>query len=170
MPTRSLNQRLSQIPAVSRGREIVGILVLALALFIGLSLFSLLFGSGKLMGPAGARLGLVVYAGLGIAGYVVAWALVMLAARLWTGKSVGLLKLENAGYLGLMISAAVLLHTALGAYRLDGHSPGGIVGEYLGHVLDEVQARPRYLVDERVNFPDSNDRAPHEPATAERER
>jgi S-DNA-T family DNA segregation ATPase FtsK/SpoIIIE len=135
MASRSLNQRLSQVPAVSRGREILGILVLALALFIGLSLFSLLFGSGKLMGPAGARLGLVVYAGLGIAGYVVAWAMVMVAARLWTGKPVGLLKLENVGYLGLMLSAAVLLHTAIGAYRLQGHSPGGAVGEYTGELL-----------------------------------
>ncbi len=29
----------------------------------------------------------------------------------------------------------------------------GVLGEYLGRVLDEVKARPRYLVDERVNFP-----------------
>jgi dolichol-phosphate mannosyltransferase len=29
----------------------------------------------------------------------------------------------------------------------------GVIGEYLGHVLDEVKGRPRYLVDERVNFP-----------------
>jgi dolichol-phosphate mannosyltransferase len=41
----------------------------------------------------------------------------------------------------------------------------GIVGEYLGRVLDEVQARPRYLVDERVNFPDSDGRAPRTPVT-----
>jgi glycosyltransferase involved in cell wall biosynthesis len=42
----------------------------------------------------------------------------------------------------------------------------GIVGEYLGRVLDEVQARPRYLVDELVNFPDADDAAIREPATA----
>jgi DNA segregation ATPase FtsK/SpoIIIE, S-DNA-T family len=134
MASRSLNQRLSSVPAVSRGREIIGILVMALALFITLSLTSLLFGSGRLMGPAGQKLGLIVYAGLGIAGYVVAWALVMVAARLWTGKGVGLLKLENLGYLGLMVAAAVLLHTALGAYRLAGHSPGGAVGEYISEL------------------------------------
>ncbi len=47
----------------------------------------------------------------------------------------------------------------------------GIVGEYLGRVLDEVQARPRYLVDELVNFPDASERAPREPvARAARER
>ncbi len=32
----------------------------------------------------------------------------------------------------------------------------GVVGEYLGRVLDEVQARPRYLVEERVNFPQAS--------------
>jgi glycosyltransferase involved in cell wall biosynthesis len=44
----------------------------------------------------------------------------------------------------------------------------GIVGEYLGRVLDEVQARPRYLVDELVNFPDAERRSPLEPAARER--
>jgi dolichol-phosphate mannosyltransferase len=29
----------------------------------------------------------------------------------------------------------------------------GIFGEYLAHVVDEVKARPRYLVDEKINFP-----------------
>ncbi len=31
----------------------------------------------------------------------------------------------------------------------------GVLGEYLGRVLDEVKGRPRYLVEERVNFPES---------------
>ena len=29
----------------------------------------------------------------------------------------------------------------------------GILGEYLGRVVEEVKARPRYLVDEKINFP-----------------
>jgi len=29
----------------------------------------------------------------------------------------------------------------------------GVLGEYLWRVVDEVKARPRYLVDERINFP-----------------
>jgi polyisoprenyl-phosphate glycosyltransferase len=41
----------------------------------------------------------------------------------------------------------------------------GVIGEYLGRVLDEVQARPRYLVDELVNFPEAGARALPEPAT-----
>lgn len=31
----------------------------------------------------------------------------------------------------------------------------GVLGEYLARALDEVRARPRYLIDERVNFPAS---------------
>lgn len=38
----------------------------------------------------------------------------------------------------------------------------GVIGEYLGRVLDEVQARPRYLVDELVNFPAADDRVARE--------
>jgi dolichol-phosphate mannosyltransferase len=41
----------------------------------------------------------------------------------------------------------------------------GVLGEYLGAVLDEVRARPHYIVDERINFPetgrDTRDSRPH---------
>ncbi len=43
----------------------------------------------------------------------------------------------------------------------------GVIGEYLGRVLDEVQARPRYLVDELVNFPAPD--APKDPASTARQ-
>jgi dolichol-phosphate mannosyltransferase len=29
----------------------------------------------------------------------------------------------------------------------------GVLGEYLGAVLDEVRARPHYVVEERINLP-----------------
>jgi dolichol-phosphate mannosyltransferase len=40
----------------------------------------------------------------------------------------------------------------------------GVLGEYLARVLDEVRGRPRYLVDERINFPPSGPPAEHDPA------
>ncbi|MGE5127204.1 MAG: glycosyltransferase family 2 protein [Betaproteobacteria bacterium] len=68
-----------------------------------------------------------------------------------------------------LVAAAVLL----GRWLARGHAPGavallallvgllcglqlvflGVLGEYLWRVVDEVKARPRYLVDERINFP-----------------
>jgi hypothetical protein len=30
----------------------------------------------------------------------------------------------------------------------------GILGEYIGAIFDEVKARPHYIVQEKVNFPD----------------
>jgi dolichol-phosphate mannosyltransferase len=30
----------------------------------------------------------------------------------------------------------------------------GIIGEYIGAIFDEVKARPHYIVEEKVNFPD----------------
>jgi dolichol-phosphate mannosyltransferase len=73
-----------------------------------------------------------------------------------------------AALLGLGLGAGLL-----GRWALGGPSPGapallallavflcgvqlvflGIFGEYLGRVVDEVKARPRYLVDEKINFP-----------------
>ena len=78
-------------------------------------------------------------------------------------------------FLGLLVAAFGLLVATglLGRWLLHGIDPGatallallavflcgvqlvflGIVGEYLGRVLEEVKARPRYLVDEKINFP-----------------
>ena len=73
-----------------------------------------------------------------------------------------------AALLGLVLAAGLL-----GRWALGGAVPGaaallallvvflcgvqlvflGVFGEYLGHVVDEVKARPRYLVDEKINFP-----------------
>jgi len=77
--------------------------------------------------------------------------------------------------LGALVAGFDLLVAAgvLGRWLLHGVDPGapallallvvflcgvqlvflGIVGEYLGRVLDEVKRRPRYLVDEKINFP-----------------
>jgi S-DNA-T family DNA segregation ATPase FtsK/SpoIIIE len=135
MASRTLSQRLpAAASSFSRGREIGGIVILALGLFLGLSLVSLQFGSGRLMGPLGARAGLALYAVLGVAGYLVVWALGAIAVRLFAAKPVGLLRIENLGYFGLAAAGAILLHVLLGAYRLQGCSPGGAVGEYLGEL------------------------------------
>jgi glycosyltransferase involved in cell wall biosynthesis len=76
---------------------------------------------------------------------------------------------------GLLVTGGDLLALGalLGRWAVRGAAPGGalalalvvvflcgaqlwflgVLGEYLGHVLDEVRARPRYLVEEKINFP-----------------
>jgi len=135
MATRSLNQRLTAAPQVSRGREVLGILILAVGIFFALSLLSLLFGKGTLMGPVGAKVSLALYACFGLGGCLVAWVLVTLSFRLFAGRPVGFVRLESLGFLGMVVFGAVLMHTVFGSHRLHGYSPGGAVGEYLGETL-----------------------------------
>src|SRR2546427_4738218 len=55
-------------------REVSGILLLALALFLGLSLGSLMLGSGTLMGPTGNFVAICCYAVLGTGAWLLALA------------------------------------------------------------------------------------------------
>jgi S-DNA-T family DNA segregation ATPase FtsK/SpoIIIE len=119
----------------SRGREVVGIVLLGLALFIGLSVASLQLGSGTLMGPCGATVGLGVYALFGFCSYSVAFGLGFASLRCLQGEPV---RVKSVGFwaaIGAGVSTAILLHLALAANRLHGHAPGGAVGEYGAELL-----------------------------------
>ena len=67
--------------APGRGREVAGIVMLGLSLFVGLSVVSLQLGSGTLMGPCGATVGLGVYALVGVGAYLAAFGLGFAALR-----------------------------------------------------------------------------------------
>src|SRR3954469_15302278 len=79
----------------SRGREVAGIILLGLSLFVGLSVISLQLGSGTLMGPCGATVGLAVYALAGIGSYLIAFALGLGAVRCLSGHP---LRLKSVGF------------------------------------------------------------------------
>lgn len=81
-----------------------------------------------------APLGLLVF-GVGLA-----WGLVELAR--W-----GLGEASPAGW----VVVAILLGVLGGAQLVF----LGVLGEYLGVVLDETKARPHYIVEERINFDDA---------------
>ncbi len=119
----------------SRGREVAGIVLLGLAIFVGLSVASLQLGSGTLMGPCGATVGLGVYALIGVGAYLAALGLGFAALRCLQGQPVRVKSIGFWAALGSGISAAILLHLALGTHRLRGHSPGGALGEYGAELL-----------------------------------
>jgi S-DNA-T family DNA segregation ATPase FtsK/SpoIIIE len=133
--TADTQQRTDTQAGSSRSREVVGILLLGLALFVGLSVASLQLGSGTLMGPCGAWVGLGVYALLGIGAYLAAFGLGRAAVRCLGGNPVGLRTVELIASLGAAVSSAILVHLALGSHRLRGYSPGGLVGEYGAELL-----------------------------------
>jgi S-DNA-T family DNA segregation ATPase FtsK/SpoIIIE len=119
----------------SRKQEITGILLLALSLFVGLSVVSQQFGPATLMGPGGAAIGLMVYALVGIGAYGVALcigkaAIDCLRGTLWRPRWTVIL-----AYSGAVFWATVLLHLGLSRYRVRGHAPGGLLGEYGAELL-----------------------------------
>jgi DNA segregation ATPase FtsK/SpoIIIE, S-DNA-T family len=131
------NRQLSS----SRSREVSGIVLLGLALFVGLSVASLQLGAGTLMGPAGATVGLGVYALFGVGAYLFAIGLALCAVRCLVGRAVGWKSVETWAAIGVGLSAAILLHLALGRFRLRGYSPGGLVGEYGAELLIALVGR-----------------------------
>src|SRR5438105_11272082 len=73
-----------------RGREVAGIVLLGLAIFVGLSVASLQLGHGSLMGPCGATVGLGVYALFGLGSYLFSIGLGMGAIRCLAGRALNL--------------------------------------------------------------------------------
>ena len=124
-----------------RGREVGGIVLLGVCLFLGLSLGSQQFGTGSLMGPVGATVAGGVYAVFGVGSYLIVWGLAFVAARCLTG---GTLRPQwhraLASVLGVL-GAVVCLHLVAGTHRLHGHAPGGLIGEYTAELMSSLIGR-----------------------------
>src|SRR2546430_10933436 len=100
-----------------RGREVAGIVLLGLAIFVGLSVASLQLGSGTLMGPCGATVGLGVYALCGVGSYLVAFGLGFAALPCLQGQPVRLRSGAFCAAFRAPLAAAVLLHLPPGHPR-----------------------------------------------------
>ncbi len=125
----------------TRGREVGGIVLLGITLFFGISLLSFQFGKGALMGPVGNSVALGLYAVFGVASYLVAAGLGIVAVRCLVGGELRpRLTTALAGVLG-GLGAMMLLHLLLGARRLHGHAPGGLLGEYGAELLSSLIGR-----------------------------
>ena len=125
----------------SRGREVAGIVLLGLGLFIGLSVISLQLGTGTLMGPCGATVGLGVYALFGVGSYLVAFAIGAVALSCLQGKAIRWKSIETVAAVGIGLSAAILFHLLFGSHRLRGFAPGGLIGEYSAELMTSVVGR-----------------------------
>ena len=122
-------------PNSTRGREVGGIVLLGVALFAMLSLGSFQFGKGNLMGPVGAAVALAIYALLGVGAYLAVWGIGYVALRCLTGGSLRpRWTTVLAGVVGVE-GIVMILHLVAAGYRMHGHAPGGLVGEYTGELL-----------------------------------
>jgi DNA segregation ATPase FtsK/SpoIIIE, S-DNA-T family len=121
-----------------RSREILGILGLGAAIFLGAALVSLQIGDGRLMGPFGRSFSLLSYALFGVTSYAVALALGLVALRLFLDRQ-PLLRIGHGVGAALGIAAAATLAHLIGnSYRIDGYGPGGLFGETIAEVLRAV--------------------------------
>jgi DNA segregation ATPase FtsK/SpoIIIE, S-DNA-T family len=118
-----------------RGREILGIVLLALGLFLATALASLQLGDGTLMGPLGRALARLLYAGIGVAAHLLPVVLIVVPVRLLSGRRVLGGAGEAIGFGLGVVSIAILLHLAIGLREGAEVGAGGQLGELLGEVL-----------------------------------
>ncbi len=122
----------------NRRREIAGILLLAGALFSGLSVISMQVGGDPMMGPGGTAVASGFYGLFGLAGYLVMAAMVIEAVRCFRGRRLVEGFGEAAGTTMLICGISVLLALPFAGDDVAGHGPGGLFGQWLGELLSGV--------------------------------
>ena len=127
-----------------RRREILGIFLLALGVFSGLSLISSHLAGGPsssasassmMLGPGGAATASGLYGLLGFASYLLVVAMLVLAWRAFRAESLVTGILEGVGVVSLFVAVTVLLHLSLAGHAPRGHrhlqqGPGGLLGQW----------------------------------------
>ncbi len=135
MPAKASRGAVSRSSHSPRGREVLGIVLLAIGVFWATALLSWQFSDGRLMGPLGHACARLVYAIAGMSGHLVTAAMIVVPVRLLAGRPVVRNAGEAIGFLLGVVSVAVLLHLACGGYRDGGIASGGKIGEALAEVL-----------------------------------
>jgi S-DNA-T family DNA segregation ATPase FtsK/SpoIIIE len=116
----------------NRRREIAGILLLASALFSGLSVVSMQVGGDPLMGPGGAAVASAFYGLFGLGGYLVMGAMVIVAIRCFRGRRLVDGFGEAVGVPLFISCLSVLLYLPFAGEPVVQHGPGGLFGASLG--------------------------------------
>jgi DNA segregation ATPase FtsK/SpoIIIE, S-DNA-T family len=122
-------------PGIPRGwGEFLGVALLAIGgLMLG-GLVSYQFGDGNLMGPVGRLVASALYAGFGMAAYLIVLGVVGIGVKALLGHRMELNIGEGLGFSSATLAGCVLLHVMFPVYRVHGYTAGGLSGELLGEV------------------------------------
>ncbi len=124
----------SKNDASGKGREIAGICLLGFGIFSILSLVSMQVGARRMMGPGGEATAAGLYSLAGFGAYLLVSGMLLVAFRCFRGRSLYDGLTEIFGSLGVLLSAAVLLHLPFAARQVTLHGPGGVLGQWLGEI------------------------------------
>ncbi|MCA9698631.1 MAG: DNA translocase FtsK 4TM domain-containing protein, partial [Myxococcales bacterium] len=114
--------------------EFLGVALLAIgALMLG-GLGSYQFGDGNLMGPVGRLVAAALYAGFGMAAYLIVLGVFGVGVKALLGHQMELRLGEGLGFSSATLAGCVLLHVMFPSYRVHGYTAGGLSGELLGEV------------------------------------
>jgi S-DNA-T family DNA segregation ATPase FtsK/SpoIIIE len=154
-------RHLSQRPAVATGElaavrrpaddpvirlEIYGIVIIAFALLLLFALLSFdpadVTTTGgtryqpahNAIGPIGAHVADLFLAAMGVGAFIFTGIFGFLGLSYVMGRHFPLRRGDVLGWFGLIVAGAVILHVGISPSTLLGHSPGGLVGEYVGEV------------------------------------
>ncbi len=123
--------------STDRRQEVIGVVGLGAALFLGVAMLSL--QGGKLvMGPFGKASASLVYGLAGGCGYLLIALGMIAAVRTLLQRKPVMPVAITAGVLIGVVSLATLAHLAAAGYRVSGHGPGGAIGEHLAEILRSV--------------------------------
>ena len=129
------NARTAETAAIPRGwGEFLGVSLLAIGALMFGGLFSFQFGDGTFMGPVGQIVAGALYAGFGMAGYLVALGVVGIGFKALSGHRMEIRLGEGVGFSFATIAGCILLHVSFPEYRVHRYTAGGLTGELLGEV------------------------------------
>lgn len=126
--------------------EIYGILVLTFAIALFLALISFegadvaaaakgrAEGTANLIGPLGAQVADLFLGGLGAGAFFLAFAFGYFGLTYLVGRRARVTRLDALGWLGALLSGAVLCHVAFAPARFLDHLPGGETGAWVGEI------------------------------------
>src|SRR5512134_1653896 len=105
-------------PSLSRGREITGIVLLSLAIFLGISLISLLFADGRWLGQGGAWAARLLYSAAGLPALFFTYAIGRIGVRVLSAEPILPQPATLAGIVLSLLAAVVLLDLCLHDQKL----------------------------------------------------